>query len=53
MIYWDRDFVKRKQKIHLHLSHLCPFLLQALWDLQVQGAQGGLELIFLAEIRDS
>lgn len=53
MTYVDQDFVKRKQKTYLHLSHLCHFLLQPLWDPLVQGAQGGLELIFLAEVRDS
>lgn len=46
-------FVKRKQKPYLHLSHLGHFLLLTLWDPLVQGAQGGLERIFQAEIRDS
>lgn len=53
MIYLDLDFVKRKQKTYSHLSHLCHFLLQTLWDLLVRGAQGALELLFLAEVRDS
>lgn len=51
MIYLDQDLVKRKQA-YLHLSHLSHFLLQTLWGPLVQGAQGGLGLIFLAEIRD-
>lgn len=53
IIYLDQVFVKRKQNIYSHLSHLCHFLPQTLWGLLVQGAQGGLELLFLAEIKDS
>lgn len=45
--------IKVNNKTNLHLFHLCRFLPQTLWDPLVQAAQGGLELIFQAEITDS